>query len=244
MMYAVFTVLALIIISTNGLDNIHERCTISEGGGVTVDSCDGSKFISCQNGRCTCNDAANQIFTYRIEKEKRQKRGLGKKVAIGAGGAFVGYEVAKATSGGGGIGHSSSDRESSSKKKVYACYGRIGAPCALDYNNVVVKIADNSTIMEHSQNETNHDASSSTTAAPVVIDLQKLSKCVYHAICKPRGDNSTTIKSNDPRVGVCTCDIGYKRTSQDICESKAHIITSPTSFGIIALLVLSCKMIF
>jgi len=52
-----------------------EKCTITTGSGISVDSCDASKFLSCTSGYCRCNDPATQLYDYNYaESNSRSKR--------------------------------------------------------------------------------------------------------------------------------------------------------------------------
>jgi hypothetical protein len=89
----IFTLLfvAIGLAFANALDGYQAKCTITEGAGLKVDSCDASKFLSCQSTRCMCMNT-EQLYDYRYEAEKtRSKRGLKKKIAIGAGAGAVGF---------------------------------------------------------------------------------------------------------------------------------------------------------
>jgi len=145
----VAVVCVLVIEKVNGLDDNGESCKITEGSGITVDSCDGSKFLVCNGGRCSCPDNVNHLYTYKYEKESSRSRrspkkggskggSTLKKVAIGAGGAYVGYKVGQAVGGGGpsvSVSRNSNNNNDKNRgKKVYSCYGRVGAKCNLNYN--------------------------------------------------------------------------------------------------------------
>jgi len=137
-----------------GVDQHGERCTVTQGNGIMVDSCDGSKLLTCVSGRCSC-DGPDQIYDFKLVKKENSrskrspKRGKGiknaaKTVAIGAGaaaaGGYIGYQAGKHANGGdsdssgGSYGYGRTRKEK--YDKVYSCYSRIGGQCALDLNNV------------------------------------------------------------------------------------------------------------
>jgi hypothetical protein len=95
------------------MDSHQEKCTVLEGTEFKVDSCDAKKFLSCQSGRCLCNDVANLIFDFRyvednsLSRSRRSpmKKGggggstkdkIGAGLAGGAIGALGGYQLGKA----------------------------------------------------------------------------------------------------------------------------------------------------
>lgn len=245
------------------VDIYQAKCTITEGAGYKVDSCDARQFLSCQAGRCMCNDIGNQLYDYHLVSEKsnsRNKRGLKKKIAAGVAGGAVGYVVAKGVSN---SASGSSSRQSSKFTKVYSCYGRVGSMCQLDYNNVnIVTLSStsttssttttevpNTTIASEQSNTTSNSSTTSTTttqAPVVVVDVTKLPKCIRHATCTPQNKVATgshIVKTNDdPRIGICACEPGYKVTTTDRCEKSGamQIISSlPASIAIFYALVIT-----
>jgi len=235
-----------------------ERCQIIEGNGVRVDQCDGTKYLSCKDGRCQCSDPANQIYTYRNEiissrgKRSPGKKGGGfKKIAIGAAAGAATYHVASQASKGFGT----TTPKPPKYKRVYSCYSRVGGQCALNYNNVesvgttttsttaapagsssttevVTTVAStNETTTATSDNSTS--TTTTTTSAPVAaaltaMDISKIPSCVQYAMCKT--GTATTGNSTsgflqkvdfDPRIGVCSCQDGYKSNSKDLCEKES-----------------------
>ncbi|XP_021943857.1 cell wall protein DAN4 [Folsomia candida] len=252
-MKPVIATIALMIIGvtlTSAVDNYQAKCTITQGAGITVDSCDASKFLSCQSGRCMCNDIGNQLYDYHLEPEKvnsRTKRGLKKKIAAGVAGGAVGYVAGKAVSKG-----ISGKRQETKLNKVFSCYGRVSSVCALDYNNVVnnnINVVPLTTTTTSTTTTTTTEtpsinttisaqelsnvtttttpstSSTPTTQAPVVYDITKMPKCIRHAVCTRQTPSTSTnghiVKTDmDPRIGVCACEPGYTATATDKCEKS------------------------
>lgn len=232
-------VLVIGVTLTSAVDLYQAKCTITEGNGIKVDSCDATKFLSCQSGRCMCNDLGNQLYDYRLEPQKgRSKRGVKKKIAAGIAGGAIGYAVGKAASK--GASGSSKAKHQENLVKVYSCYGRVGSPCVLDYNNVnVVTVTTTTTPTTTSTTESITTASSvnatelanatstTSTPAPVIYDINKIPKCVRNAICVRPNPSSFSGTGNvvriegDPRIGVCACVQGYKASDSDRCEKSA-----------------------
>lgn len=190
-----------------------ERCQVIEGNGVRVDQCDGTKLLSCRDGRCQCPDPANQVYTYRNEiVQNRSKRSPGKKgstfkkVAVGAVAGIATYQVAK--SAGKAFNNGFSTTPPPPKyNKVFSCYSRVGGECALNYNNWE-KIDGSTTttttstttegpssssasnVTAAADNSTTTPEPSTTTAGPQAAaqvsqrDISKIPRCVQNAVCK------------------------------------------------------------
>jgi len=207
---------------TDAANLYQEKCTIQEGAGIRVDTCDSTKFLSCQTGRCLCNDIGNQIYDYvkepikgRSKRGAKKKGGSGGKIAAGAAVGFVaGAAVGHAASGvgnGGGGSIGGFKRKEEKYNKVFSCYGRVGSPCVLDYTNVnVVTLSTTTTTTTTSSpgpadttipsdnstsspNTTTTVSTPTTTAQAGPVDITKIPKCVRNAVCtRPTSPTSYT----------------------------------------------------
>lgn len=207
-----------------------ERCQIFEGNGVRVDQCDGTKLLSCKDGRCQCPDPANQIYYYRSERiQERSRRSPGKKgsgfkkVAAGAVAGVATYHVAKTVAKG-----ISTTPPPPKYRKVYSCYSRVGGQCALNANNwqviegtstststtaapgsstsevtTIAPVSDNSTTTPAPSNSSSSTSAPEAAAQVAALDLSKIPQCVQYAVCKS-GSPTTS-----PANGTTSASVGF-----------------------------------
>jgi len=67
--FILFSILCLFCGFVVSQDKYNEKCTITSGSGLVVDSCDSSQFLTCNSGYCGCSDPSNQVYGWRYIRD-------------------------------------------------------------------------------------------------------------------------------------------------------------------------------